>query len=213
MAERPRRRIERALHWTAAPGLVLAVGLASYGAGLPYAAGREAAWTVTIFALHKTLGVLLLVLGIGLAASFRPWRRPVRPRGRVAWAPVLDRVTFWGLLTGALVMPLSGPILHAMGPGWGYAPIWWPFGDRVPMVPERLAASAGLREFHLQSLWLFAALVLAHVALAVRVWLIRRQARPRRILRLRLPVAAWRLAPATGIGLWAGLSALVWVRG
>lgn len=207
------RRIERSLHWTLAPGLVLTIAISEYGDGLPYAAGRDAARAVTIYSLHKTLGLALLAVAIGLALSMIARRRPA-PSGRVAWAPVLDRAIFWGLVTGMLVMPLSGPILHGMGPGWGYAPIWGPFGGRVPMVPEQLAASPIMREFHIQGFLLIALLSIAHVALACRLWLIRNRKNSRRIVTLRLHPLAWHLAPLLGIGMWAGLAALsIWSSG
>lgn len=205
-------RAERVLHWILAPGLVLAIAIGEYGNPLSYAAGREAAWTVTVYGLHKTVGLAMLFLVPALAISMRPWRRRAAPTGRVSWAPVLDRVVFWGLMVGVVVIPLTGPILHGMGPGWGYAPIWWPFPARVPLVPERFAASPVTRDFHIQSFWLFSALAITHVALACRIWLIRRQARPRRLIRLRFPAAIYRLAPLAGAGLWIGLALNSWLK-
>ncbi|WP_299904382.1 cytochrome b/b6 domain-containing protein [uncultured Paracoccus sp.] len=204
------RLAERTFHWILAPGLVLAIGISEYGNLLPYAAGREAAWTVTIYGLHKTVGLAMLFLVPGLAIALRPWRRRAVPVGRVGWAPVLDRVVFWGLMVGAFVIPVSGPILHGMGPGWGYAPVWWGLPNRVPFVPERLAASPVTREFHIQSFWLFSALAITHVILACRVWLMRRQSSPRRWIRLRLPPLAHRLAPLIGAALWVGLAIYSW---
>lgn len=213
---RPKRRFfrlaERTLHWILAPGLVLAIGISEYGNLLPYSAGREAAWTVTIYGLHKTIGLAMLFVVLGLAISFRPWRRRAVPAGRVGWAPVLDRVVFWGLLVGALVIPLSGPLLHGMGPGWGYAPVWWPMPDRVPLVPERVATSPVTREFHVLSFWMFCGLAITHVILACRIWLIRQYPARPRLIRLRLSPAVYRLAPWMGAALWLGLALYSWSK-
>ncbi|AUH34203.1 cytochrome b/b6 domain-containing protein [Paracoccus tegillarcae] len=206
-----RHRLERTLHWVIAPGLVLVIGIGLYGDALPYAAGRDAAWTVTVYGLHKTAGLAMLYLAVGFALSMRPWRRRAAATGRISWAMPLGRAVFWGLLVGALVIPLTGPILHGMGPGWGYAPIWWPFGDRVPGVPERFATDPNLRALHIASWWLFAGLAITHVALACRRWLIQSQgATARRTIRWRMPAIAYRIAPVIGAGLWVVLAALVW---
>jgi cytochrome b561 len=205
-AQRRLRLAERTFHWSLAPGLVLAIGVSEYGNLLPYAAGREAAWTVTVYGLHKTVGLAMLFLVPGLAISLRPWRRRSVPSGRVGWAPVLDRAVFWGLMVGALVIPVSGPILHGMGPGWGYAPVWGPLPNRVPLVPEHVAASPATRNFHIQSFWLFSTLAITHVILACRVWWMRRHPNPRRWIRWRLHPLAYRLAPLLGGALWLGLA-------
>ncbi|HMM07519.1 MAG TPA: cytochrome b/b6 domain-containing protein [Paracoccus solventivorans] len=200
--------IARILHWLLAIGIVAEIILGLYGDRLPYGAGQAAARTTTIYAFHKTLGVALLAI----ALAFAIWMRLGPPRtgsGRQAvqrygWDHALARLVHWGLLIAIFAIPLTGPVLHGNGPSWGYAPILWPFGDRIPGIPDRFASHPAVAAFHIASWWLFAGLSIVHVLLWLRR---RRQRRKAAGGALPLPKVSFdartmRWAPLGGLLIW-----------
>jgi len=133
-----------------------------------------------LFSLHKTIGVTVFfvaLLRITWAIS-QPKPGLLNPEHKVeAWAA---ETVHW-LLYGSLVLvPLSGWIDHAAT--IGYAPIWWPLGQDLPLVPKSEPLShlfAGLHQVFGKVL--IAALVL-HIAGAVKHHVIDGDATLRRML-------------------------------
>lgn len=202
--------IARTLHWFLAIGIIGEIILGLYGHELPYSAGAAAAQAVLIYAIHKSVGVALLAIAIVFALWLQLAPRRLKPEGRVGWDHALGRLVYFGLLVGMLAIPVTGPILHGNGPSWGYAPILWPWKDRIPGIPDAFATSKIVSDFHVDAWWVFAGLSIIHVLLWVR----------RRSLRWRFGVAShpasvtvsarlMRLAPVGGVLLWLALVMLV----
>lgn len=133
-----------------------------------------------LFSMHKTLGVAIFFVAlarIGWALS-QPKPGLLNPDRRFE---TLAADTVHWLLYGSLVLvPLSGWIVHAATEG--FAPIWWPFGQTLPLVPRDARVAAIATGFHivLQRV-MFLALIL-HVAGALKHHLIDRDATFRRML-------------------------------
>lgn len=211
----PRSRyilIARVLHWILAIGIIAEIILGLYGDNMPYGAGRAAARATTLYTFHKTFGVVLLAIAIAFTLWMQLGPKRPAPAGqsleRQDWDRALGRLVYWGLLVAIFAIPITGPILHSNGPSWGYAPMFRPFGDRVPGVPESFASNAVVRAFHVESWWLFAGLAIIHVLL----WLRRRHLRRHPALRpatLTVDARLVRLAPLGGVLMWLAVAALV----
>ena len=198
--------VERTLHWAVALliATVFVLGVVAHGA--PFGTDAELARKATLFSLHKTLGLALFALAlvrIGWAVS-QPRPAPLHPERRAETA--LAGVVHW-LLYGALVlMPLSGWISHAAAQG--FAPIWWPFGQSLPLVPKSPAVSEAFAAVHGLGRFVLLGAVALHVAGAVKHALIDRDATMGRMVRGSEPGA---LPPARGHLLPALAAAAVWV--
>ncbi|MDT8327195.1 MAG: cytochrome b/b6 domain-containing protein [Roseovarius sp.] len=136
--------------------------------------------TTLLFSLHKTIGVAMFFVALAriLWAINQP--KPGLLNGD-KWAEAWAAETVHWLLYGSLVMvPLSGWVHHAATSG--FAPIWWPFGQNLPLVPksEPLAALAGTLHYILQ--WVLIGAIGAHVAGALKHHLLDGDATLRRML-------------------------------
>lgn len=202
--------IARILHWVLSVGIIAEIILGLYGDGLSYGAGQAAARATLLYSIHKTAGVALLAVAIVFALWLQLGPNRPRPEGRIAWDHALGRLVYWGLFVGMLAIPITGPILHGNGPSWGYAPILWPWNDRIPGVPDAFAANRSVSAFHVQSWWLFAGLGIVHVLL----WFRRRRLRRRsgaapRPAGITVSASLLHLAPLGGVVMWLAVVALV----
>jgi cytochrome b561/polyisoprenoid-binding protein YceI len=172
--------VTKSFHWATAALIFAAIPLGFYANTLPYGSGDELARKAFWFSLHKTVGVSIFFLALVRIAWALSQRKPGllnadRPLERRAAEAV-----HWLLYTSLVIVPLSGWLHHAASEG--FAPIWWPFGQSLPLVPKSEAVSAFFAAWH----WIFvrvliAALVL-HVAGAIKHAAIDRDGTLRRML-------------------------------
>jgi cytochrome b561/polyisoprenoid-binding protein YceI len=137
--------VTKVFHWLTALLILTLIPLGIIANDLPYDTSEQLARKAFFFSMHKTLGVTMFFVALAriLWAVTQPKPGPLHPERRLeTWAA--DTV-HW-LLYGSLVLvPLSGWVHHASTSG--FAPIWWPFGQNLPLVPksENLAGiAAGL---------------------------------------------------------------------
>jgi len=133
-----------------------------------------------LFSLHKTIGVAVFFTAILriLWAISQPKPGLLHPDRKLeSWAA---ETVHW-LLYGSLVLvPLSGWIEHAATSG--FAPIWWPFGQDLPLVPKSESLAHVFAVLHvILGRVLIVALAL-HIAGAMKHHVIDRDATLRRIL-------------------------------
>lgn len=167
--------VSRTFHWLIAVLIFVAIGLGLYANGLTHDTQQELQRVFETFSIHKTVGitVLFLVVGRVLWAIGQIKPRPLHPERRLeTWAA---EVVHWGLYAGMVLMPLSGWLLHAAAPG-GFSRIIWPFGQRLPGVPESLDLSKAFASFHEMGWLVLAALIALHVGGALKHLLIDRDA-------------------------------------
>jgi cytochrome b561 len=151
-------RTARALHWIIA---VLVIG--NIAGGLLHDTVKD---TINLIPLHKSAGMTVLALTLVRIGWRFTWRAPLHPAsvGRLEVAAARGvHMLFYGLL---LAMPLSGWIMASAGK----YPLTW-FGllylPKLAVTREDPAYLVG-REVHGTLGWLFAALVVLHVAAALR---------------------------------------------
>ncbi|MGB5863753.1 MAG: cytochrome b/b6 domain-containing protein [Sulfitobacter sp.] len=158
--------VTRAFHWLTALLILTIIPLAVIANELPYDTSEQLTRKAWLFSLHKTLGVTVFFVAILriLWTVTQPKPASLHPERRAE--TFLAETAHW-LLYGSLILaPLSGWIHHASTAG--FAPIWWPLGQNLPLIPKSEALSALTAGLH----WVFgkvmAATILLHIAGALK---------------------------------------------
>ncbi|PID36535.1 MAG: cytochrome [Rhodobacterales bacterium] len=158
--------VSRMLHWLTALLIIALFPLGMAANNMGYETADELALKATLFSAHKTVGVLLFF--VALARVFwslvQEGPRPLYPDRRVeSFVAVL---VHWMLYLSLIFVPLTGWAEHAASEG--FAPIWWPFGQGLPLVPK----SPELMELFAGLHWLLTKVmmvsILLHIAGAVK---------------------------------------------
>ena len=173
--------IARTLHW-ATFALILAVfasGVAANNLSLTDDAAIQR--VVTLFSVHKTIGILTLFLGlIRLASSLIQTKpTPLHPERRIE--TYLAETTHRILTIALIVAPLAGWVSHSATSD--LAPILWPFAQSLPLVPETPKVAEMFGTLHRTSIWFLAFAVALHIAGALKHAMVDRDATMARMLR------------------------------
>ena len=214
--------VARAFHWVVALGIItmIPLGLVAaerahlIGVGDPGVDQAFIDTTVTLFSIHKTLGVTLFLVALARIAwaLTQPKPTPVHP-GRRLETFAAD-TTHWLLYASLVLVPLSGWVHHAATTG--FAPIWL-FPDELPLVPDSPAVAEFFGAWH----WVFTKVLigalLLHVAGALKHAIVDRDGTLARIVTGRLagPAGAdhaW-MPVAAAAAVWVGAIALGSVLG
>lgn len=126
--------VAKSFHWLTALLILSLIPMGWIANEMPYDTSEQLAQKAFLFSMHKTLGVLVFFVALAriIWAMTQPKPGALNADAKVEhWAAE----TVHYLLYGSLVLvPLSGWIHHAATTG--FAPIQWPFGQDLPMVPK-----------------------------------------------------------------------------
>jgi len=160
-----------------------------------------------LFSLHKTLGVAIFFVALARIVWAISQPKPGLLNGDrtiEAWAA---ETVHW-LLYGSLVLvPLSGWVHHAATSG--FAPIWWPLGQNLPLVPKSETLSETASTLHFVLMLVLAAAITAHVAGALKHHLLDGDATLRRMLPGRMDAIPTANQPNHALPLVAALA--IWL--
>lgn len=193
--------VAQCLHWLMAILILALAGLGLVMQELPAATAADVDDTFRLYSLHKTLGMLALLLALVriVWAVLQPRPAPLNAGRR--WEALAAATVHWLLYGAMLALPLTGWLHHAATEG--LAPIWGPFPQAAPFVPrsETLAGLFGMA--HTATAVLLGVALAAHFGGAAKHVLIDRDETLRRmlpgarpILPLGLPVSPARRLPA-----------------
>jgi cytochrome b561/polyisoprenoid-binding protein YceI len=180
--------VTKTFHWLTALLILTAFPLGLIANGWAQDTSDALGVKATLFTLHKTAGVMAFFTALARILWALTQPRPVHlhPERRVE--TFAAEMVHWLLYASMLIVPLSGWVHHAATTG--FAPIWWPFGQSLPFVPEDATVAATAGAMH----WLFtkilAASILLHVAGALKHHLIDRDATLQRMLPGRVAAGA-----------------------
>jgi cytochrome b561/polyisoprenoid-binding protein YceI len=170
----------RVFHWLTALLVLTLIPVAVIANELPYSTSEELALKAFLFSLHKTLGIAVFFVALLriIWAISQPKPTALHPERKVE--TFMAETAHW-LLYGSLVLaPLSGWVHHAATAG--FAPIWWPFGQNLPLIAKSTTVEAVTYGLH----WVFgkvmAATILLHIAAALKHHIIDRDATLSRML-------------------------------
>ena len=208
--------VHRFLHWSIAALILSAIALGLYAESFRAGGAEALPRMVQAFSIHKTVGITVLFLALAriLWVLVQGHPRPLHPERRLE--NLVASTVHWALYGGMVLMPLAGWLLHTSAPGGGFADILWPFGQRLPGVPQDAGLSERFTAFHVNGWWLLAALIGLHVAGALKHTIIDRDATLARMAgnAARVPeppqgprANPW-VPPLLALALWGGLA--VW---
>ena len=209
--------VAKTFHWLTALGILTVIPLGIIANDMPYDTADQLADKAWLFSLHKTIGVTLFFVALARIAWAVRQPKPAALHPDRKIETLLAEVVHW-LLYGSLVLvPLSGWVHHAATEG--FAPIWWPFGQNLPLVPESLRLAETAAGLHLVFERVLVISLILHIAGAVKHAIIDRDGtlarmlpgrskaastqvqRPVRLVPPALAVAVWAAAIGVGSGL------------
>ena len=165
--------VAKTLHWLTALLILTLFPLGLIANDMAYAlkSGAETsdafvARTAWLFSLHKTLGVAVFFVALARIAWALSQPKPglLHPDRK---AESFAAETVHWLLYGSLVLvPLSGWIHHAAASG--FAPIWWPLGQNLPLVPKSEAVAVAMGGAHWVLTKVLAVSLILHIAGALK---------------------------------------------
>ena len=172
--------VTRMFHWLTALLVITLIPVALIANQLPYDTAEELAQKAWLFSLHKTLGVTVFFVAVARIIWALTQTKPASLHPDAKAENFLAETAHW-LLYGSLILaPLSGWVHHAATTG--FAPIWWPLGQNLPLIPKSESVAALFSGAH----WVFgkvmAATIALHVLGAIKHQVIDRDATLRRML-------------------------------
>ena len=158
--------VAKTFHWLVALMILALIPLGIVANALPADTSDQIAAKARLFTVHKTLGVMLFFLALAriLWAVTQPRPAALHPRRRAETAAAA--AAHWILYASLLLVPLSGWAHHAATTG--FAPIWWPFGQSLPFVPQDPRLAEVFAGLHIVFERVLAATILLHVAAALK---------------------------------------------
>lgn len=154
-------QLARALHWGISFLVLGLLGLGVYMHELPQMTDAEVALKVTLYSLHKTLGLIVFALALfrlyWALTGVKPYPMAHSPAHHVFVANTVA----WLLYFGILITPLAGYLHHLSTQA--SAPIWLPVPQSLPFIPQTLhlaEISAGL---HFVSAALMTVSIVLHI--------------------------------------------------
>ena len=208
--------IAKFFHWTTALLILTLIPLGIYANDLPIEGGEALARKAWYFSLHKTLGVTAFFIALARItwAVVQTKPRGLHPERRLE--TVAAETVHWLLYGSLVVVPLSGWVHHAASAG--FAPIWWPLGQNLPLVPKSETLAGIATGLHIVFERVLVLSIILHIAGALKHRLIDRDATLARMLprtprlaeikpahRTYLPLVAaagvWAMAVSVGAGL------------
>ncbi len=158
--------VAKTFHWLTAFGILAVIPLGIIANDMPYDTAEQLADKALLFSLHKTIGVTLFFVAVLriLWALSQPKPAPLHTDRKIE--SLMAEIVHW-LLYGSLVLvPLSGWIHHAATEG--FAPIWWPFGQNLPLVPESVTLSETTAGLHIVFERVLIVSLVLHIAGAIK---------------------------------------------
>lgn len=211
--------VTKTFHWLTALLILTAFPLGILANNAGFGTGEEIAQKAWLFSLHKTVGVTVfftaLVRILWAISQTKP--RALHPDNKPE--TFAAEAVHWLLYISMLMVPLSGWLHHAASVG--FAPILWPFGQSLPLVPKSEAVSALFSGGHFVFTKLLMAAIALHIAGALKHLLIDKDQTLRRMLPGLTPIAPLPAQPhsknpmvaaiavyavAVALGAWIGLA-------
>lgn len=178
--------VTKGFHWLTALLILTLIPLGLIANQLPYETDTQLAQKAWLFSLHKTLGVAAFFVAVGRILWALSQPKPGLLNAEKKAESFAAEIVHW-LLYGALVIvPLSGWIGHAAAAG--FAPIWWPFGQGLPLVPKSVGIEHFFASMHWVATKVLAISLILHIAGALKHHFIDKDATLRRMLPGEVPL-------------------------
>ncbi|WP_413717154.1 cytochrome b [Silicimonas sp. MF1-12-2] len=157
--------IARILHWLTALLIFVAFPLGFLANRADLVTDADIERVFALFSLHKTVGIAALVIGLTRIGWSLTQTRP-NALGHSRPEQYLAGITHRILSIALVLVPLTGWLAHSAAPG--LAPIRWPFGQYLPLVPSTADAAAVTGAIHWLATKLLAVAIVLHIAGALK---------------------------------------------
>lgn len=172
--------ITKIFHWLTALLIFTAFPLGILAHDAPYDTSDELTRKALLFSLHKTVGILAFAIALLRILWALTQRRPGLLNSENRLEALAAETAHWVLYGCMLLVPLTGWIHHAASEG--FAPIWWPFGQSLPLVPKDAVVSAIFGSIHTTLTPVLALTIVAHIGGAIKHAVIDKDQTLRRML-------------------------------
>ena len=151
--------VTKTFHWLTALLILTVIPLGVIANELPYETNEELALKAWLFSLHKTLGVVIFFVALARILWALGQTKPtgLHPERKVE--TFLAELVHWLLYISLVAVPLTGWIHHAATTG--FAPIWLPIGQDLPLVPKDESVAKLFAGLH----WLWSKIMVAAILL------------------------------------------------
>ncbi|UOA26849.1 cytochrome b/b6 domain-containing protein [Pseudosulfitobacter sp. DSM 107133] len=138
--------VTKTFHWLIALLILTLIPLGLIANDMAYDTADQLATKAWLFSLHKTLGITVFVVAIAriLWAVTQPKPANLHPERKLE--TFAAETVHWLLYASLVIVPLSGWIHHAATSG--FAPIWLPIGQDLPLVPKSEAVAGAFGAMH-----------------------------------------------------------------
>ncbi|WP_271947633.1 cytochrome b/b6 domain-containing protein [Ruegeria faecimaris] len=180
--------VTKTFHWLTALLIFTAFPLGWVANGLAHAIYDPAIATTeddiaraaSLFSLHKTVGVTVFFVALARILWAITQTKPGLLNAENKPEAFAAETVHWLLYASLVLAPLTGWTHHAAAEG--FAPILWPFGQDLPLIPksEFLAELTG--SLHWLFVWTLAGSVALHVAGALKHHIIDKDSTLRRMM-------------------------------
>ena len=161
--------VAKTFHWLTALLIFTALPLGWFAENLAHAINdptiptteSDIARAARLFSIHKTIGVTVFFVALARILWALTQTKPGLLNADNKPEAFAAETVHWMLYASLVLVPLTGWVHHASAEG--YAPILWPFGQNLPLVPK----SAELAEVSANLHWLFMLVLVASLALHI----------------------------------------------
>lgn len=171
--------VSKIFHWLTAMLILSLFPLGLIANYMAYDTSEQLAQKAWLFSLHKTLGVTLFFVAVARIMWALSQPKPGLVNSDRPIESLAAETVHWLLYGSLVVVPLSGWIHHAATSG--FAPIWWPLGQGLPMVPKSESIAALFGGAHWVLTKVLALSLLLHIAGALKHHVIDKDATLRRM--------------------------------
>ena len=158
--------VTKTFHWATALLIFTLIPLGLYANSLPYETSEQLAHKAFVFSLHKTLGISTFIVAVARIIWAISQTKPAHLHPERKLETFAAETVHWLLYGSLILVPLSGWIHHASTTG--FAPIWWPFGQDLPLVPKSESVAAFTAGLHKVFSMVLGLSILLHVAGALK---------------------------------------------
>jgi cytochrome b561 len=153
--------LSRIIHWLMA---LIIISLLAIGIYMTDFIPKDASYRGTIYGLHKSFGVLVILLFFIRIINRLINKAPKLPNSLPNWQKFIAKVTHFKLYILMFLMPISG---YLMSNSYGYAVNL--FGLRMPFLIEKNYESGAFFSYcHKYLGYIFIALITLHIMAVIR---------------------------------------------
>ena len=156
--------VHQILHWLIALGILGQLVGGQIAHRLPDSSAEEVLFKAWVYSAHKSVGVAILLLVLVRIAWAVAQPHPNLIHG--GWEAFAAKTVHWLLYVAMVAVPVFGWIQHAALDG--YAPLWWGFGDTLPLVPKSPDVALWFQTAHSISTKALALALVLHIGGALK---------------------------------------------